>query len=188
MATNNLMLVTSPPACGKTTLAKRLAHALKETVYLDKDTLIPLSNKIFQVAGEENNRSSAFFETNIRDLEYQVILDLAFEAILYDSHVIINAPFSREIRDKQYILGLRKKLSEVDGELKVIWIDCSPEVAHRRMLTRNSVRDTWKLEHWEEYVKTENFAAPDIDGLLIYQNETDEIAEASFSRLLRQLH
>ena len=35
-----LILVTSPPACGKTYVAKALAKNLKHVVYLDKDTLI----------------------------------------------------------------------------------------------------------------------------------------------------
>ena len=35
-----LILVTSPPACGKTFISKELAKRLKHVVYLDKDTLI----------------------------------------------------------------------------------------------------------------------------------------------------
>lgn len=55
-----LILVTSPPACGKTFVSKQLAAALQHVVYLDKDTLIPLSKQIFVAAGQEVNRSSAF--------------------------------------------------------------------------------------------------------------------------------
>lgn len=55
-----MILVTSPPACGKTYISKQLAKNLKHVVYLDKDTLIVLSNRIFDVAGEERNRSSDF--------------------------------------------------------------------------------------------------------------------------------
>ena len=33
-----LILVTSPPACGKTYVAKALAKNLKHVVYLDKDS------------------------------------------------------------------------------------------------------------------------------------------------------
>ena len=47
-----LILVTSPPACGKTYVSKELAKALNPIVYLDKDTLIVLSKQIFVVAGE----------------------------------------------------------------------------------------------------------------------------------------
>ena len=70
-----LILVTSPPACGKTFISRELSKALKNIVYLDKDTLIGLSKQIFVVAGEEYNRSSDFFQKNIRDYEYNVILE-----------------------------------------------------------------------------------------------------------------
>ena len=55
-----LILVTSPPACGKTFISKQLAKALNHVVYLDKDTLIPLSKQIFAVAHQPYDRSSAF--------------------------------------------------------------------------------------------------------------------------------
>ena len=35
----HLILVTSPPACGKTHVTRQLAKALTNCVYLDKDTL-----------------------------------------------------------------------------------------------------------------------------------------------------
>ena len=102
-----LILVTSPPACGKTYVAKKLAKALNHVVYLDKDTLIVLSKQIFKVANEPYNRSSDFFEKNIRDYEYEAILDLAMDALEYDDIVLINAPFSREVRDPEYIRSLQ---------------------------------------------------------------------------------
>jgi predicted kinase len=182
-----LILVTSPPASGKTTLAKALGKAMCETVYLDKDTLIPLSKKIYEVAGEPYNRDSEFFEKNIRDLEYKVILDFAAEAIQFDSNVIINAPFSREIRNPGTMQEMRKRFLQYEARLCVIWIKCSVETTHQRMLKRNSDRDTWKLANWEEYVKTENFDPPEIEDLLIYENDNDELAKESFTKLLQKL-
>ena len=82
-----LILVTSPPACGKTYVAKALAKNLKHVVYLDKDTLIVLSKQIFKVAGQPYDRSSAFFQQNIRDYEYDCVLALAIEALDYDDIV-----------------------------------------------------------------------------------------------------
>ena len=76
-----LILVTSPPACGKTYISHELSSRLRHVVYLDKDTLIPLSNRVFAAAGEPVNRSSDFFEANIRDFEYEVIVNLALEAM-----------------------------------------------------------------------------------------------------------
>ena len=44
-----LILVTSPPACGKTFISRKLAKALPNCVYLDKDTLIVLSKQIMSI-------------------------------------------------------------------------------------------------------------------------------------------
>lgn len=186
-----LIFVTSPPACGKTRLSKKVASELRHVVYLDKDTLIPLSKQIFAVAGEEYNRSSPFFEKEIRDYEYDVIMDLAFEALKYEDLVMVNAPFTREIRDNEYIQGVREKLAELGAKLTVIWIVTDPEVCHQRMIKRNSDRDTWKLENWDQYLASLNFNIPenvrdpeDEASLILYHNSTDEMAEESFAKLM----
>ena len=150
-----LILVTSPPACGKTYVAKALAKNLKHIVYLDKDTLIVLSKQIFKVAGQPYDRSSAFFQQNIRDYEYDCVLDLAMEG----------------------------------ATLAVIWVETSPEVVHQRMIERNSDRDTWKLAHWDEYLRRCNFAIPENladpqhkDNLILFQNNNDDEFDASMKR------
>lgn len=175
-----LILVTSPPACGKTYVSKQLAKALSHVVYLDKDTLICLSKQIFSVAGEEYNRSSKFFEENIRNYEYEAIVALAMEALDYDDIVLINAPFTREIRDKEYINNLKNSLTQKNAGLVVIWVDTSIEVCKKRMIERNSDRDAWKLANWEEYIAGCNFNIPTelddpnvIDDLLIFKNSSD---------------
>lgn len=184
-----LILVTSPPACGKTYVSRRLADALTHVVYLDKDTLIPLSRRIFAVAGQEYDRSSDFFEKNIRDYEYEAIVALAMEALSYDDIVLINAPFTREIRDPEYIARLKGQLREKEATLVVIWVDTSVEVCHQRMIARNSDRDTWKLAHWDEYIARCDFRVPRAlddpavrDDLLIFHNSSD----AEFSDSLRR--
>ena len=189
-----LILVTSPPACGKTYVAKALAKNLKHVVYLDKDTLIVLSKQIFKVAGQPYDRSSIFFEKYIRDLEYRVVLDLAMEALEYDDIVLINAPFTQEIRDLDYITTLRAELKKKQAELVVIWVDTNPEVCHQRMIDRNSVRDTWKLEHWDEYVKTIDYSIPEalkkmsscLDLMLFY-NSSDEEYQKSMEMVISRL-
>lgn len=155
-----LILVTSPPACGKTYVAKQLAKNLKHVVYLDKDTLIVLSKQIFKVANEPYNRSSYFFEKNIRNYEYQAILDLAMDALEYDDIVLINAPFTREVRNPQYIRDLRNRLAKKHTKLHIIWVVTDPKVCHQRMIARNSDRDTWKLKHWDEYIARCDFSIP----------------------------
>ena len=189
-----LILVTSPPACGKTYISKQLAKRLKHVVYLDKDTLITLSKQIFVVAGEPYNRSSDFFEENIRNYEYDCIVDLALEALEYNDIALINAPFTREIRDMEYIDKLKEKLKEKSATLVVIWVETSPEIVRQRMITRNSDRDTWKLENWDEYIGSCNFDIPQNlddsnikDDLLIFKNNNDEEFEGSMKDILEIL-
>lgn len=174
-----MILVSSPPACGKTYISKQLAKNLKHVVYLDKDTLIPLSKQIFRVAKKPYDRSSDFFEENIRDFEYEVVLNLGFEALHYDDVVLINAPFTREIRDTDYIAELRNKLAALDARLVIIWVVTTPEVCRERMLKRNSERDVYKIRHWDEYIKTVDFSIPknldnpDVkDDLLLFYNSS----------------
>ena len=189
-----LILVTSPPACGKTYISKQLAKALKHVVYLDKDTLICLSHKIFQVAGEEENRSSEFFEEHIRDAEYEAVIALALEAIDYDDIVLINAPFTREIRDSAYMLKLKQRLIQKQAMLVVVWVDTAIEVCKQRMFERNSERDHWKLAHWDEYIETCNFEIPEllseanaVDDLILFHNSSKEEFTESLKRVVKRI-
>ncbi|APC39176.1 AAA family ATPase [Clostridium estertheticum] len=186
-----LILVTSPPASGKTYIAKKLAEALRHVVYLDKDTLIKLSKQIFVVAGEEYNRSSDFFNENIRDYEYETIVEIAMEALNYDDIVLINAPFTKEIRDLNYIKKLKVALKDKNASLVIIWVETSIEVTRQRMIERNSDRDTWKLANWNEYVTGINFDVPIAlddpcikDDLLIFQNSSEEEFEGSLTKTI----
>lgn len=186
-----LILVTSPPACGKTYISKKLSENLKHVVYLDKDTLIGLSNVVFDVAGQERNRSSAFFEKYIRNPEYDVIVALALEALQYDDIVLINAPFSREVRNQDYMNQLKEKLKKYGAHLTVVWVETSLEVCRQRMAARNSDRDTWKLAHWDEYIATQDFSIPKnlddpaiVDDLLVFKNSSDEEYADSMKKIL----
>ena len=189
-----LILVVSPPACGKTFISKKLAENLKHVVYLDKDTLVPLSNVVFDCANQERNRSSEFFAKYIRNVEYDVTMDFAFEALKYEDCVLINAPFTREIRDNVFMKDLRNRLKEQNCGLYVVWVETKLEICRQRMISRNSPRDTWKLEHWDEYIATRDFNVPRnlyedgvVDKLLIFHNSSQEEYEASMKEVIEEL-
>ena len=62
------------------------------------------------------------------------------------------------------------------------------------MIARNSDRDTWKLEHWNEYIKTVDFSIPEplerLDAghdLILFHNSSDGEFEKSMQRILPQL-
>ena len=81
------------------------------------------------------------------------------------------------------------KLAAKGATLAVIWVETSPEVVHQRMIERNSDRDTWKLAHWDEYLRRCNFAIPENladpqhkDNLILFQNNNDDEFDASMKR------
>ena len=134
------------------------------------------------------HRSSDFFQREIRDYEYYCVLDLAFEALEYNDTVLINAPFTEEIRDNEYLDNLRAKLREKGAELCVVWVHADIEVVHQRMIKRNSDRDTWKLENWDEYIATQNFNQPDnIPELFVFDNSTDESFKKSIDAAVKYI-
>ena len=189
--TKRMILVTSPPASGKTFVSQQLAKKLPHIVYLDKDALIPLSNRVFHVAGKEYNRSSDFFEKNIRNYEYIAILNIGFEALEYADLVLINAPFTREIRDNQYITELKAKLADKGADLVLIWVETNIEITRQRMIERNSPRDTWKIANWEQYVAGRDYSTPSIpalaDCMLKFYNSNQEEYEESMERITKIL-
>ncbi len=186
-----LILVAAPPASGKSYVARQLARALNPVVYLDKDTLTILSKQIFAVAGEPYNRSSAFFEQQVRNYEYDAILALAQDALRYNNTVLVNAPFTREVRNTQYVSALRKKLFDRHIALTIIWVIADPEICHKRMLKRNSERDAWKLAHWDEYIARCDFSIPeDLDNpkdkrdFILFYNSNEKEFKTSLKETL----
>lgn len=184
------IIIASPPACGKTRLAKRLSTELGNVVYLDKDALIPLSKRVFSVAKKPYNRSSRFFNREIRDYEYEVILNIGVEALKYAETVVLNAPFTREVRDPDFISSLDARVKKIGGKLLIVWVVSDEQTCYARMRKRNSDRDRWKLSHWREYVATLDFTPPRQtvgDKLFEYDNRADATANECFDSLLERI-
>ena len=186
-----LILVASPPACGKTYLAKKLAVALENVVYIDKDALNPFGKQICRLSGEDYNPDSPFFVKEVRAIEYQVTMDMALEALEYANTVIVNAPFGKELWDTEYMVSLRESANSLGACLYVVFIESSPDICKMRMIERNNIRDVWKLENWDEYIARVNFKSPthlsSVVELFLYHNPTDEVAEQSFAELMEFL-
>lgn len=182
-----LILVGSPPACGKTFVSMELAKHLNNPVYLDKDAIIPLSKMVFKVGNEPYNRDSEFFKEYLRDAEYEAIMEIASQNLPYNTHILVNAPFSKELRNKQYINELAEKLKANDTQLVPVWVHCDIDVCHNRMIKRNSDRDTWKLAHWDEYIKGQNFSLPELDEIFIINNSNDKLVKKDIQKILKIL-
>lgn len=190
-----LIIVSAPPASGKTYVSMKLAETLAHVTYLDKDSLVPLSNVAYKVAGLPIDREGEFFQKNIRDVEYDVILEMAFTALNYEDIVLINAPFTRELHHPEYIEQLRNKLKEqYNAHLVIVWVVCDIETVRARMISRNSDRDVFKIKNFDAWVKTQDFNIPtylrvpnDPYSLVIFDNSNDDVFEKSMRETVNLL-
>lgn len=186
-----LILVASPPACGKTYVSELIARTVPHIVYLDKDDLADLIRAAFTVSHNEMDMDGEFYIKNLRPAEYSSILNIAFSALRFEDLVILNAPFGKEVRDAEYMTELKARANANGAELMLVWVAASPEICRERMIKRNSDRDTLKLQNWDEYVKKINFEAPSellnrgaVDKFVVFDSDNDSAVAQSLEKIL----
>lgn len=177
---------------GKTTLAHRLIGPLMATTgepfcLLDKDTLYGRYSAAAMgaITGDPNDRDSAAYLDNLRDPEYQGLLDTARENLALGISVIVIGPLSREIRAHQ--LADPHWLHVPDGTLtRVVWVHVPEDEAHARIIRRANPNDAYKLAHWDAY-RTRRFQpdAADYPELIFFENSAPDLAR--IDALLRML-
>ena len=189
-----LIIVASPPASGKTYVSEKLAGKLFSAVYLDKDDLADLVKCAFQIGGQCVNMDGAFYAKNIRPAEYSTILNIAFSTLRFADNVILNGPFTKEVRDPAYMSMLKKRAEAYGAELVLIWVFASAEICHERMIRRAAERDAQKLKNFEEYVKNIDYSPPyaleqenSVSRLIVVDARSDEATEASIVKALEIL-
>ena len=65
-------------------------------------------------------------------------------------------------------------------------------ICYKRMKTRNSDRDIWKLENWEEYIKSIDYTPPyalekdeAVDRFILFDTKDDETTQRCLEKTLR---
>ena len=154
-----LILFAGHAGTGKSTLAKRALPLIVESsgedfFFLDKDTVYgAFSAHVMELTTQDpNDRDSPYYLQNLRDWEYQGLIDIARENLLLGVNVILVGPFSKEIQSGRMFnpeaLGI-----PAQTKISIAWIDLEESEAKRRMEKRDDSRDQWKLAHRDEYVK-----------------------------------
>lgn len=99
-----------------------------------------------------NDRDSPFYLENIRDWEYQGLIDIARENLLLGVNVILVGPFSREIQSGRMFDAVALDIPP-QTIIQIAWVDLDETEAKKRMERRADPRDEWKLAHWEQYTR-----------------------------------
>ena len=185
-----LILFAGHAGTGKSTLAKRALPLIIESTgedffFLDKDTVYgAYSAHVMALTTQNpNDRDSPFYLQNLRDWEYQGLIDIARENLLLGVNVILVGPFSKEIQSGRMlnpkVLGIPEKT-----KISIVWIDLEAQEAKTRMEKRNDPRDEWKLNHWDEYVKR-RIAPPQHPSIQRFDNLSFD--QADFGKLIDHL-
>lgn len=124
-----LILFAGHAGTGKSTLAKKALPLIVERTsedffFLDKDTVYgAFSAHMMELTTQNpNDRDSPSYLENLRDWEYNGLIDIARENLLLGVNVILVGPFSKEIQSgrmfDQAALGIPPQTS-----ISIAWID-----------------------------------------------------------------
>ena len=185
-----LILFAGHAGTGKSTLAKKALPLIIEKTgedffFLDKDTVYgAYSAHVMQLTTQNpNDRDSPYYLENLRDWEYQGLLDIARENLLLGVNVILVGPFSKEIQSGRMLdpeaLGIPLQTS-----ISIAWIDLDENEAKVRMQKRGDARDEWKLAHWDQYAQR-RIDPPQHLSIMRFDNL--HFDEADFEKLIGEL-
>lgn len=146
---------------GKTTVAKEIAKQIP-CAFLDRDTVGGrFVERFLEKEGlDKNDRDSAFYKDNLRDLEYDTTTDICMENLAAGQNVFMISPFTAELKNPQWIENVLNQSGKTKQEVDVKVIAVTLEdikTQRERIEERGTIRDTWKLENWDSYETRVNF-------------------------------
>lgn len=178
---------------GKTTVALKLAERI-QAAFLDRDTVGGrFVEKMLEMNGlDVNDRDSDFYKKHLRDLEYDTTKDICIENLAAGQNVFMISPFTAELKNKAWIeevlAAAGKTHAEVDVKVVAVTLK-DMDLQKERIIDRQTERDTWKLEHWDDFKHRVQFV-PDIQwelpesSILVFDN-SGELTEEKVEQLYR---
>lgn len=167
---------------GKTTVARKLAKRI-QAAFLDRDTVGGrFVEKMLEMNGlDVNDRDSEFYKKHLRDLEYDTTKDICIENLAAGQNVFMISPFTAELKNKAWIEEVLAAagLSKQEVDVKVIAVTLGDmETQRKRIEQRQTERDNWKLEHWDDFKQRVQFV-PEVNwdipasSILVFDNSGD---------------
>jgi len=146
-------VVAGAPGAGKTTVAGLLSARLSPPAALiDKDTVYGgFVAATLAAAGRPNSeREGSWYDDNIKIHEYAGLAALTREVRANGCPVILVAPFTQAIRS---IPEWTRFTDALGGDpIRLVWVGIPAAELRRRLVARDSSRDTAKLDAFDEFV------------------------------------
>ncbi|MGH8904750.1 MAG: AAA family ATPase [Egibacteraceae bacterium] len=148
-----LAVVGGFAGCGKTEFGRFLSGVTGWT-HLDKDVLTrPLVESLLASLGADpNDRHTELYLRQVRPVEYRCLLSAMFNNLDNGVSTILTAPFLQEMPNFSWLQRLGSRCAAREVDVAVIWVDADVEAMHTYLQARDAARDTWKLNHWDDYL------------------------------------
>ncbi|MEM8717558.1 MAG: ATP-binding protein, partial [Cyanobacteria bacterium P01_G01_bin.4] len=88
------------------------------------------------------------FKQAFRQPIYDTLFAIACDNLAW-CHVVITGPFTKEIRNPDWVNEMSDRLQY---PVEVHYVFCEPAVRRQRLLDRDNPRDRSKLEDWQSYI------------------------------------
>lgn len=140
---------------GKTTIARKLAEQMP-AAFLDRDTVGGrFVERMLEMSGlDKNDRDSELYKKHLRDLEYDTTKDLCIDNLAAGQNVFMISPFTAELKNREWLEELiaasGRSRNEVDVKVIVVTLE-DMTIQKERIVGRQTERDRWKLEHWDDF-------------------------------------
>jgi predicted kinase len=174
------VLVSGPPATGKSTLAMALAPRLAAAV-LDLDVATgPLTRVVSALAGVHDLDDPALAALT-RDARYDTLLALAEANLAAGRPVVLVAPFSAErARPAAWAATTRR----LQARATLVWLHLPPDELIRRLTQRAAARDEAKLRDPASYLTGLDLDPPAVPHLPLDASQpTDALVRSVLSHL-----
>lgn len=161
-----VVLLTGPPAAGKTTVGRAVARHLGAAL-LDQDTATaPLTAVVADLVGVHDLDDRRLADPT-RVARYETITALAEDSLRVGTPVVLIAPFTTERRDLPAWAALEGRLRAAGGAPTLVWLRLDPAIVVARLRARGAARDVAKLADVGAFTSSLDATAPTVPHVAV---------------------
>ena len=161
-----VVLLTGPPASGKSTVGMALARHLRAAL-VDQDTATaPLTAVVARLVGVDDLDDQRLAGPT-RAARYETVAALAEDNLRAGTPVVLVAPFTAERRDVLAWDALGGRLRAAGGSPLLVWLRVDPAVVVQRLRVRGEPRDAAKLTDVTAFIQALDVAGPAVPHVAV---------------------